>query len=100
VPPDRQPSPETIDRLKVILRDDLRFADAMDIDAGSPLAGSAVELDSLDILLLVSSIEKAFSLKIPNDQIEHGAFESIETLAQFVEAKKHRAVDGAEFDVR
>jgi acyl carrier protein len=99
VPIDTDPSPQTIDQLRAILRDELRFADAMTLDPRAPLAGGDVDLDSLDILLLVSSIEKAFALKIPNDQIEHKAFESVEALARFVESKQRQAADGVQSDV-
>ena len=81
------PTRDIVDRIKEILRTDLRLGNAVEINDDSPLVGSDLDLDSLDVLLLVSSIEKAFGISIPNDEIDQGAFESVTTLAQFVERR-------------
>jgi len=79
------PSRKTLDQIKQILRADLRLGDAPEIPDDAPLFGSDLDLDSLDILLIVSSIEKRFGVNIPNDEIDRSAFESVTTLSLFAE---------------
>jgi acyl carrier protein len=86
-PEQEAPSRETIDRVKRILREELRLEQVSEIGDEAPLFGSDLDLDSLDVLLIVSSIEKAFGVKIPNDEIDQSAFESVTTLSRFVEER-------------
>lgn len=79
---------ETAQRIRVILRRDLKLGAAAALPDEMPLSGGDFDLDSLDILLLVASIEKEFGIKIPDVSIGRAAFASIATLAQFVE--QHR----------
>lgn len=81
------PRRTTVERIKEILRRDLRLGDGEPIADDAPLVGSDLDLDSLDILLLVSSIEKSFGLRIPNDELDRGAFESVTSLSAFVERR-------------
>src|SRR5207244_3592255 len=61
--------PQLLERLKIILRRDLKLG------ADAPIAGdmsffnSDIDLDSLDMLLLVTSVEKEFGVKIPNEAV-------------------------------
>ena len=73
------------DRLRTILRRDLKVAAHVVIDDDTPLFGGHTDLDSLDALLLVTSIEKEFKIKIPNESIGREAFRSIRTLSGFLE---------------
>jgi len=50
----------TGDRIKRILRRDLKLPEDARIEDGMPLLGGQFDLDSLDILLLVTSVEKEF----------------------------------------
>ena len=88
MPDQDAPSHETLERVKEILRSDLRLGADLEIADDAPLFGGDLDLDSLDVLLLVSSIEKAFGVKIPNDEIDRDAFESTTTLARFVERRR------------
>src|SRR5262245_47058547 len=56
-----------------------------------PLIGGELDLDSLDILLIVSSIEKHFQIKIPNEVVGRWAFQKVSTLARFVEENRGAA---------
>ena len=77
--------PALLGQIKTILRRDLRLgADAVVAD-DMPLVGGPTDLDSIDILLLVSSIEKAFQIKVPNEVVGRSAFASVATLAKYVQ---------------
>lgn len=75
----------TLEQLKTILRRDLKLGAAAVIPDDMPLIGGEMDLDSLDILLLVSSIEKHFGIKIPNEVVGRWAFQNVSTLAKFVQ---------------
>ena len=72
-----------ISEIETILRRDLKIGDA-EIPNDMPLAGGEFDLDSLDLLLLVTNIEKAFNFKIPNEAVSHEAFSSVSTLADYI----------------
>jgi acyl carrier protein len=75
-----------ISEIKTILRRDLKIGD-VEIPDDMPLVGGEFDLDSLDLLLLVTNIEKAFNFKIPNEAVSHEAFSSVSTLADYIIAQ-------------
>lgn len=75
----------TTERIKRILRRDLKLPGDAEIGDAMPLVGGAFDLDSLDILLLVTSIEKDFGVKIASDKIGREAFANVASLARFVD---------------
>ena len=81
------PNPETLDRLKRIIRRDLMLGDAAEVPDGLSLIGGEHDLDSLDMLLLVTSIEKEFGVKISNEAMGREAFESLATLAGYIDTR-------------
>lgn len=89
-------NPALLDQLKTLLRRDLRLGADAQIADDMPLVGGPIDLDSIDILLVVSSIEKQFQIKIPNEVVGRAAFQSVATLAHYVEQnKEHLRVDPA-----
>ena len=78
-------SPEIIARIKVLLRRDLKLGNDIAIPDDMPFSGTDADFDSLDILLLVTSIEKEFKIKIPSEDVGRDAFRSVGTLAAYVE---------------
>ncbi len=80
------PSEATLNRLRAILRRDLKLGPDAPIPDDMPLAGGEFDLDSLDMLMLVTSVEKEFAIKINNEQLGREAFASVAALASFVEA--------------
>ena len=72
-----------IEEIKTILRRDLKIGD-VEIADDMPLAGGDFDLDSLDLLLLVTNIEKAFNFKIPNEAVSHEAFTNVSSLADYI----------------
>lgn len=58
-----------------------------DIGDSEPLFGSGLELDSIDALELVVSLEKRFGIKIGSSEESKAALESVDTLADLIESK-------------
>ena len=80
------PQAATLERIKTILRRDLKLGANAPIPDDMPFFGADTDLDSLDILLLVTTIEKEFGIRIPSEQVGREAFQSPQALAEFVEA--------------
>ena len=76
--------PKILEHVKTILRRDLKLGPSTPIPDDMPFFGSDVDLDSLDMLLLVTSIEKEFGLKVPSEQIGREVFANVATLAKYV----------------
>jgi len=77
--------PKTLDSLKAIIRRDLNLGADEPIADDMPLVGGDMDLDSLDVLMLVTSIEKQYGIKITSDQSGKEMFESVTTLATFID---------------
>lgn len=77
------------DRLKNLLIRTLRLEDvtAADISNNEPLIGGGLDLDSIDALELVVSLEKEFGVKISNSEESREALASIDSLAAYIRAK-------------
>jgi 3-hydroxymyristoyl/3-hydroxydecanoyl-(acyl carrier protein) dehydratase/acyl carrier protein len=80
--------PEILEKIKGILRTDLKLGPGATIPDDMALIGGPVDFDSIDILLLVSSIEKQFGFKIPNEAVGRSAFETVASLTRFVQANR------------
>ena len=80
------PTHDTIRRTKNIIRASLKLPDEVEISDDMPLAGGEYDLDSLDILLIVTGIEKEFAIKINDASLSKTAFASVQSLACFVES--------------
>jgi 3-hydroxyacyl-[acyl-carrier-protein] dehydratase len=76
---------QLLDRLKTILRRDLKLGADASIANDMSFFGSDIDLDSLDMLLLVTSVEREFGVKIPNEAVGRTVFESVASLARFIE---------------
>lgn len=49
-------------------------------------SGGDIDLDSLDILLLVTSVEKEFGVKIPSSEVGKEVFTNVATLVDYIHA--------------
>lgn len=78
------PRPQTLEQIKRLIRRDLKLPDAP-IPDDMPFFGSDVDLDSLDILLLMTSIEKEFKVKVPSEAVGKQVFQNVSTLAVYVD---------------
>lgn len=79
------PSTETLGRVKKVIRACLKVSEETALDDKMPLVGGEFDLDSLDVLLIVTELEKEFGVKIREGAMGKAAFADIETLGNFVE---------------
>ncbi len=74
-------------RITALLRRDLKLGDDRHIPDDMPLFGGELDLDSLDALLLVGSLEKEFGIKIPNEDVGQRVFADVRTLTAYLAAQ-------------
>jgi 3-hydroxyacyl-[acyl-carrier-protein] dehydratase len=79
------PRPQTLEQVKTLLRRDLKLGQDADIPDDMPFFGGDIDLDSLDILLLMTSIEKQFKIKVPSEAVGKQVFQNLTTLASYIE---------------
>jgi acyl carrier protein len=75
-------------RLKVLIVDTLKLDDIRpeDIPDDEPLIGAGLNLDSIDALELVVTLEREFGIKISNSEQSRTALASPGKLAAFIRA--------------
>lgn len=66
-----------------LLREDLRLG-AVPIAEETRLVGGDFELDSLDLLMLVSGVEKHYGKKLPSDRLGRSTMETVGRFTDFV----------------
>jgi acyl carrier protein len=83
-------STSLIDDVKRVLASTLELDDdrTAGLHAGSPLFGELPELDSLAVLELVGALEDQFGIVVEDDDVSAEAFETLGSLAAFVETKR------------
>jgi acyl carrier protein len=78
-----------VDDVKAVLIETLELSDrAAALDATTPLLGSLPELDSMAVLELLLALEARFGITLDGDDVTADAFETLETLAALVDAKR------------
>ena len=80
---------DTLSRVETIIRRDLKFGPDIRITEDMPFFGGDADIDSLDILLLLSSVEKEFGVRIPSEAVGREVFADVGTLVRHIE--RHRA---------
>lgn len=85
------PQIQIIERLTAILRRDLKLGPDTPLEPNTVLFGGDLDLDSLDALLLLQSVEREFGLKIPNEAMQPGVFRTLTIMAEFVAAHVAKA---------
>lgn len=78
-----------IARLKELIISRLKLEDVRpeDLADDEPLIGSGLNLDSIDALELVVSLEKEFGIKISSSEESRAALASVAHLAEFIRAR-------------
>ncbi len=77
-----------IDEVKQILGDVLQLGDKGDTMSESTLLlGSMPEFDSMAVVSVITAIEENYGFVVDDDEIDAEVFESIGSLARFVERK-------------
>lgn len=74
-----------LERISSLLRRDLKLGPATPITEHTALVGGDMDLDSIDILLVLTSLEKEFGIQLTSDKVSKSAFQTIATLVAFVE---------------
>ena len=88
-------SQDTLDRVKVVIVKTLKIQDrAYRLEASTELFGSMPELDSMAVVALAVDLEREFDFEIDDEDFTGEVFETIGTLAEFVEQKKRLAGRG------
>ena len=78
----------TVDRLKGILRDALNLESrAAALTPASGLLGAIPEFDSMAVVTVLTMIEDEFGITVGDDEVSADVFETLGTLAAFVDAK-------------
>jgi acyl carrier protein len=78
-----------IDAVKAVVVETLGVEDRADaLDADTPLLGSLPELDSMAVLELVLELEQRFGITIEGEDVTADVFETLGSLAAFVDGKK------------
>lgn len=67
---------------------DLEGRTAASLDEQAPLFGSGLGLDSLDALQIAMAVEERFAVRIPEGEEAHSIFQSIASLAAYVQSAK------------
>ena len=77
------------EKLKTIIIEELNLEDVrtQDIEDDEPLFGEGLELDSLDAVELVVQVQKHFGVEIKDIEEGRMAFQSINSLRQFIEER-------------
>ncbi|MCC6531358.1 MAG: acyl carrier protein [Burkholderiales bacterium] len=57
------------------------------MNADTPLLGAVPELDSMAVVNVITALEERFGISIADDEIEGATFETLGSLARFVEQK-------------
>jgi acyl carrier protein len=82
-------SQDTLDRVKVVIVKSLGIQDrAHTLEASTELFGSLPELDSMAVVTLAVNLEREFDFEIDDEDFTGDVFETIGTLAEFVEQNK------------
>ena len=84
-------SQETMDRLRCVLRSTLKLEADAPLEPGMPLIGGEFDLDSLDVLLLITNVEREFSIQIRDGAIDRSAFKTLETLGEHIDRLRSAA---------
>jgi acyl carrier protein len=81
----------TVERLKRILRDTLQLGTRADaLTPANALLGGIPEFDSMAVMTVLTLIESEFGITVDDDEVSADIFETLGTLASFVEGKTGR----------
>jgi 3-hydroxyacyl-[acyl-carrier-protein] dehydratase len=85
--------PALLSRVISIMRRDLKLGDDILIEESTPFIGGQADIDSLDILLMLASIEREFGVKIASAEIGGRVFQNVGTLVDFLGGQFSKPAD-------
>jgi acyl carrier protein len=81
----------SLEEVKNILTDTLHLGERRKyLTSDTPLLGSMPELDSMAVINVISSLEERFDIVVEDDEISAQTFETLGSLATFVDNKLAR----------
>ena len=84
-------STSTLDEVKSLIGEKLGIADRLDsMDESTKLMGSLPELDSLAVAEVLAAIEERFGFEVDDADVTVDMFETVGTLAAYIEAGRIR----------
>ncbi len=79
---------QNLDEVREILSDVLSLGERKSsLNADSGLLGSIPELDSMAVVNVITALEESFGITVDDDEISAKTFETLGSLASFVEQK-------------
>jgi len=80
-----------LDDVKTVVGSALQMGSRVQqMDAAAPLLGAVPELDSIAVVNLITALEEHFGITVADDEIDASTFETLGSLAQFIERKLSR----------
>lgn len=77
-----------VDDIREILRNSLQLGSRADqLTAASPLLGAIPEFDSMAVVTVLTMVEDEFGIAISDDEVSADIFETVGSLARFVDDK-------------
>jgi len=77
-----------LDDIRTVVGSALQIlARVRDMDEAAPLLGAVPELDSMAVVNLITALEEHFGITVADDEIGASTFETLGSLARFVERK-------------
>jgi len=82
-------APATLDSVRSVVSATLHIDEARTtaMHAGTELLGSLPELDSMAVVELIYALEERFGIEVDGDEVTADAFETLGSLAAFVETQ-------------
>ncbi len=77
-----------LDEVKSVVGSALQIGPRVrEMDEGAPLLGAVPELDSMAVVSVITALEEHFGITVEDDEIGAATFETLGSLARFVESK-------------
>lgn len=77
-----------LDEVKAVVGNALQLGDRLrNMNESSALLGAVPELDSMAVVNVITALEERFDITVADDEIGAAAFETLGSLARFVESK-------------
>lgn len=73
-----------VDKIIAMIGETL-LIDTSSFTAATQLLGAMPELDSIGVIMVLTSLEEKFGLTIADDEVDASVFETVASLAQFVD---------------
>lgn len=75
-----------IDEVRRVLTSALQLGDRK-LEPSTPLVGGIPEFDSMAVVSVITALEEQFDITVDDDEIDAATFETLATLAAYVERK-------------